>query len=201
MILGRIDEVDGHFVATRFLAGALPLETFYVSEVGKLTHAGANPMIRIRTDWRSVGLGYARVWAPVLALALPIAGVAAGGAVVFASLVVSAVLIAAAVLAHKSGRLGEEEKARLRLLGTVTGLRIDPARLEPHTREIKRDLLGGLMEKGGIPILPYEILSVLEDIPAPALPLVYGYACYSGDDGEWRDCALRLYEKHKSNEI
>ena len=78
---------------------------------------------------------------------------------------------------------------------------IDPSRLEAHTREIKRDLLGGLMEKGGIPVLPPEILSVLDDIPVPALPLVYGYARYSGDDDEWRDCAERLYAKYQQNEM
>ncbi|MBX3224816.1 MAG: hypothetical protein KF795_30150 [Labilithrix sp.] len=195
MMLGRVDEVDGHFVATRFIA-IVPTACLYVSPKNPRTSvAGATKDgVRIRTEWRSVALGYARVWLPVLAIALPIAQLLSGGLHV-ATAVASFAMLAVSAVAHRSGRLPEAEKARLRVLGTVTGLRIDPSKLQPATREVKCASLGELMEKGGIPMTPDGILSVLDDIPTPAMPLVYGYARYASDDPEWRECAARCYER------
>lgn len=199
MMLGRIDEVDGHFVATRFVALAVPLECLYVSTSGARPPAEAPRRVRIRTDWRSISLAYGRVWLPVMALALPIIE-AIVDRVRPATVVLSVVMLAVSILAHRSGRLSEKEKAQLRVLGTVTGLRIEPARLRPSMREIKRASLGDLMDKAGIPMTPATILSVLDEIPLPALPLVYGYARYSGDDPEWRACAATIYQRHELGE-
>ncbi len=203
MIVGRVDEVDGHFVATRFVALAVPTECLYVPNKGggaRATKSGGSEGVRIQTDWRSVGLAYARVWLPIVAVALPIAE-GLFDRVHAPTVLLSLVLIGVSVLAHRSGRLSEKEKARLRVLGTVTGLRIDPSKLQPNMREVKRASLGDLMEKGGIPTTPADILSVLDDIPGPALPLVYGYACYAGDDPEWRDCAAAVYQRYELGEI
>jgi hypothetical protein len=201
MMIGRVDEVDGHFVATRFVALAIPTECLYVPNKGP---RGSKPAtsagIRIRTDWRSVGLGYARVWLPIVAVALPIAE-GTFDRVHAPTVLLSVMMLAVSVLAHRTGRLSEKEKARLRVLGTVSGLRIDPSKLQPNMREVKRASLGDLMEKGGIPTTSPDILAVLDDIPAPALPLVYGYACYAGDDPEWRECAAAVYHRYELGEI
>ena len=201
MMIGRVDEVDGHFVATNFVALAVPTECVYVPNKGPRASRPGTPVgIRIQTDWRSVALGYGRVWLPVLAIAFPVAE-AVFDRIHAATIVLSLVMLTVSVLAYRSGRLSEREKARLRVLGTVTGLRIDPSKLLPNMREIKRASLGDLMEKGGIPMTPADILSVLDDIPIPALPLVYGYACYAGDDPEWRECAAAVYERHELGEL
>ncbi len=110
-------------------------------------------------------------------------------------------MVVVAMLTRRTGELPERGETRLRLLGTVTGLRIDPSKLLPTTREVKRESLRELMEKGGIPTTPAEILSVLDDIPMPAMPLVYGFACYAGDDPEWRECAQQVYLRHEQGDI
>jgi hypothetical protein len=200
MIIGRVDEVDGNFVATKFIALTVPVESLYVPNGNaRTTQSGRTSAgVRIQRSWRSVLLGYGRVWLPAIAIAGLVIDAVRGGPHV-SVVVLSLLLLGISVLAYRSGRLSEPEKARLRLLGTITGLRIDPSKLEPTTRDGKRALLGDLMEKGGIPMTAEGIVSVIEDIPAPALPLVYGYACYAGDDDEWRGCAALIYERHEQN--
>lgn len=193
MILGRVDEIDGHYVGTRFLLGLLPLECVYVSAPGTRS-TRTDGRIRIRTDWRSVGIAYGRSWLPVLAILLPIAELATGARHLF-TWVLSGVLTALSVRAFRAGKLPEPEVVRLRLLGSVTGLRIDPRKLEPALRQVKRDSLGDLMDKGGIPTTPEGILTVIDEIPVPAMPLVYGFACYAGDDPAWRECAAIVYSR------
>lgn len=188
MILGRVDEVDGNYVATRFVGGLLPLGCVYV------TAKGAMP---IRTVWRSVGIAYGRIWAPVLTAATLVAGIASGG--LRAAILPALILAGITALTLRAGRLSDEQKERLRLLGTVTGLRIDPALLQPATREAKRLSLHGLMAKAGIPVTASSIQAVVDDIPVPALPLVYGYARYSGDDPTWRETAEALFRRHASS--
>ena len=203
MMLGRVDEVDGHFVATKFVAFAVPTACLYIAPKSPRTSvAGATADgVLIQTEWRSVALGYARVWLPVMAIVLPILEATVLGGLHVATVGASAVFLALAVLAYRAGRLTEQEKARLRVLGTVTGLRIDPSKLKDATRMIKHASLGELMEKGGIPTTSDGILSVLDEIPMPAMPLVYGYACYAGDDPEWRECAARCYERYQQGDI
>ncbi|MDF2695109.1 MAG: hypothetical protein K0S65_3492 [Labilithrix sp.] len=194
MMIGRVDEVDGAFVATRFVA-LVPTECLYISRKGPRSDG-----VRIQTDLRSVALGYGRVWLPVIAVGLLIFDIGLGGPRLV-NLLSIACLLGISALAYRSGRLPEREKARLRVLGTVTGLRIDPSRLQPNTREVKHASLADLMEKGGIPLTPDGILSVLEEIPMPAMPLVYGYTCYAGDEPEWRACAAAVYERYEQGEV
>jgi hypothetical protein len=156
--------------------------------------------VRIKRDWRSVGLGYARIWLPFIAVAIPAVRMVSSGLSIL-PLAVSGLMLVAFAATFGSGRLPEQEKARLRLLGTVTGLKLDPTRLLPAMRDVKRELLGQLMKRAGIPIAPDEILSVLEDIPIPAMPLVYGYARYASDDKVWRDCADAVYARYLLAEV
>jgi hypothetical protein len=201
MMLGRVDEVDGSYVATKFLAFLVPQQCVYVAGHGSpRATLGASSMLRLRTDWRSIGHAYARVWLPILAIAFPIPFYFFGG-VPLGVWMSAGAMLAIAVTAHHSGGLSEAEKERLRLLGTITGLRIDPSRLRADTRERKRDVLAALMEKGGIPKTTEGILQVLEDIPLPAMPLVYGYARYVSDDTDWHECAEAVYDRHVRGDI
>jgi hypothetical protein len=198
MILGRVDDVDGHQVGTKFLFGLVPTESVYLAPLSKRTATLTNGM-RLRLDFRSVTLAYGRVWLPIVGIALPLIEVVTG-ATHLVTWLLGAVLIGLSVAAHRAGHLDDEAKGRLRLLGSVTGLRVDPSRLEPSVRGAKRESLGALMEKAGIPKAADAILGVLDEIPGPALPLVYGYACYSGDDAIWKTCASIVYARCRQAE-
>jgi hypothetical protein len=201
MMLGRIDDVDGHFVATKFFLFFVPTRSVYMAaDDPRSTQPGFVGGIGIRLDARSVALGYARTWLPVLAIAMPALQAATGG-VPLLTWIVSAIFLAGGFAAFRAGSLPEPEKKRLRVLGTITGLRLHPSRLLPSMREAKCDSLGGLMEKGGIPMTAEGIVSVIDDIPIPALPLVYGYACYAGDSPEWMACADLVYSRHEQAEF
>jgi hypothetical protein len=197
MIIGRTHEVDGHFVGTRFAFLLVPTESVYVAQRAKGVDGDG---LRIPIDWRSVALGCGRVWLPAFAVLLPL-GLALSGRIHPLSWVASAIFIGLSVVAYRSGHLPDYEKARLRLLGTVTGLRIDPARLRPETRQVKLDSLSELMEKGGIPLGAETLIAILDEIPVPALPLIYGYARYAGDDAAWRECAELLYQRYQQSEM
>lgn len=207
MMMGRIDEVDGHFIATRFVAMIFPAESVYISSSARSSRPDTDPrrtgsrlIVPIRLDWQSVGLAYTRVWLPLVALLIPVVQLVLGVFSV-ATWFFSVMMIAAGFTALRLGRLSDASKARLRVLGTVTGLRIDPSKLKEGTRTVKRDSLGDLMDKAGIPLPASEILAVLEDIPPPALPLVYGFARYAGDDPEWRTCAEAVFARYEAGEI
>lgn len=203
MMLGRVDEVDGHYVATRFAWFLLPVECVYIARPGSRTtssEAGGRGLA-IQTVWHSVALAYMRVWLPVLGVLGFVAHVVLTRAVTLAACGALGLVLGLALLARRGGELSAHEKARLRLLGTITSYRIDPTKLLPTTRERKRDQLGDLMAKAGIPLTPDEILAVIDDIPMPAMPLVYAYACYVGDDPVWRECAEILYSRCEQSEV
>src|SRR4051812_20244305 len=75
MMIGRTDEVDGHFVATRFVGLLVPTESLYFARRnGRSSNSEASSEgVRIQRDWRSIALGYGRVWLPIVAVALPFA--------------------------------------------------------------------------------------------------------------------------------
>jgi hypothetical protein len=61
-------------------------------------------------------------------------------------------------------------------------------------------MLGALLQKGGLAPDPEWLVSVLPEIPLPALPLVYAYARYAGDEPPWSDCAEKILEQIDRNE-
>lgn len=201
MIFGRVDEIDGHCVATRFVAGLIPTESVYITpSSGARSSVSAAGPLKLKLDWRSVGLGWARVWLPIFALVQIALIVLVAHSVPIVTVVTSVIMLVGAGFAYRAGKLPEDTKARLRLLGSVTGFRVDPSRLPDQLRATKRDSLGDLMDKGGIPMTPDGILSVIDDIPLPAMPLVYGFSCYAGDEPEWRECAELIYLRHEAAE-
>lgn len=201
MIFGRIDEIDGHFVATRFALGIIPTESVYItpSAAARSSITAAGPL-KVKLDWRSVGLGWARVWLPIFAALQLVLIVGLAHTVPIVTVLTSVIMLVGAGFAYKAGKIPDPTKARLRLLGSVTGFRVDPSRLPDPLRDAKCQSLGDLMDKGGIPMTPDGILSVIDDIPMPAMPLVYGFSCYAGDTPEWRECAELIYLRHEAAE-
>jgi hypothetical protein len=187
MIVGRDEQVDGHYIGTRLVGLVIPGGTRYV---------GGKSETPIRSDAKTTLLGFARVWIPLLALVWPFIF----GFTILA-FVEAAVLAGAGLLLHRPIELDEDEKKKLRLLGSQTGLRVDPSKLLPATRKAKLDMLEALMTKGGLASDPEWLIQVLDEIPGPALPLVYAYARYAADDGVWADCAHAVYDWIERTEL
>jgi hypothetical protein len=187
MIVGRDEEVDGHYIGMRLAGLVIPAGTTYV---------GGKSETPIRSDARMTFLGVMRVWLPLLALVWPFVF----GMTILA-FVEAGVLAAAGLLLHRPIELDESEKKKLRILGSQTGLRIDPSKLLPATRKAKLDMLEALMTKGGLAADPEWLIQVLDEIPGPALPLVYAYARYAADDGVWLDCAHAVYDWIERTEL
>ena len=180
MIVGRDEQVDGHYIGTRLVGFVIPAGPRYV---------GGKTETPIRGNAKTTFLGIVRVWVPLLAIVWP---------VLFGfsklAFVEAAVLAGSGLLLHRPIELDEQEKKKLRLLGSQTGLRIDPSKLLPATRKAKLDMLEALMTKGGLAADPEWLIQVLDEIPGPALPLVYAYARYAADDGVWAECANAIYD-------
>lgn len=187
MIVGRDEQVDGHYIGTRLVGLVIPAGARYI---------GGKNQVPLRSDGRLFLLSVARVWIPLLALVWP---------VIFGfeklAFIEAGVLLAVGLLLHRPLELDESEKKKLRLLGSQTGLRIDPAKLLPTTRKAKLDMLEALMTKGGLAADPEWLVQVLDEIPGPALPLVYAYARYADDEGPWAECADRIYDWIERTEL
>jgi hypothetical protein len=156
--------------------------------------------VPVRLDWKSVALAYPRVWLWFLAFAWPFlthwgenvnripssTWLTCGG------------LIVLALLFHLPGRLSSREKDRLRVLGSVTGMRVDPSKLMPWTRTSKQELLEAELAMSGVDTTPEGIVAASAGAPREALAALYAFACYSGDDREWRDVAAQVLERHRA---
>lgn len=187
MIVGRDEQVDGHYIGTRLVGLVIPAGARYV---------GGKAETPIKSDAKTTLLGIVRVWIPLLAVIWPF--VRGGSKLAFLE---AGVLAAAGLLLHRPLELDEAEKKKLRLLGSQTGLRIDPSKLLPATRKAKLDMLEALMTKGGLAADPDWLIQVLDEIPGPALPLVYAYARYAADDGVWAECASTIYDWIERTEL
>jgi hypothetical protein len=74
----------------------------------------------------------------------------------------------------------------------VTGLRVDPSKLQKWTREEKRDFWEKELGKLGIQTTPEGIRAASHTAPPDALPILYTFACYSGDGADWRSVAAEI---------
>jgi hypothetical protein len=202
MLLGEVDRVDDHFVATKFHALLLPAGSMYVMHqdasrqhnVTTLTASGVN----IQFHWKSAVLGIARVWPWFLAAAWPFAfhygqSVSAVSNSTWATMTG---FVFVALLAHWPGRLSEAEKHRLRILGRISGLRIDPAKLQPISRIFQRDNLEAKLATLGVRVDPEGVLAAANGASPDALDVLYTYACYAGDSREWREVANKILTRY-----
>jgi hypothetical protein len=198
MMLGAVDRIDGHYIATKFVALCIPTSSMYVTgedvqrygNVTRYTWSG----VPVKLNLKSLALAYPRVWLPFLVLAWPF--IQHWGKrlddISRATLLEMGAMVAATVLAHLAGRLPEKEKARLRVLGKVTGLNLDPSKLHPIARVSRSEALAERAEKLGLPVTPEGVRAALPEMPAEALPFLYALARYQGDGAEWREAAAAV---------
>jgi hypothetical protein len=205
MMLGSVDAVDDHHIATEFVLLLIPSRSMYVTSVSMTRHGNRTEMkwggIFIPLVWKSVALAYPRVWLWFLAIAWPFLSHWGENVSRIPSSTwwISGAMIAAALLALLPGRLSAHEKKRLRALGAVTGWRIDPRRLFKQNREAKRWELEQAAKEGSLPTTPEAALAAAPTLAVELVPRVYALACYSAvDDPAWRPAAAALLTRQQS---
>ncbi|HZS39048.1 MAG TPA: hypothetical protein VFF06_19590 [Polyangia bacterium] len=203
MMLGVIDEVDGHFVATKFLALLLPTGSMYVTKQTFSRSGNVSSMswegVPIPFQWKSAALAYPRVWLWFLGVAWPFLTHWGENVsrVPSSAYYTSLGMFAAALLALIPGRPSAREKNRLRALGVATGMRLDPKRLYPATREVARGELEDELKQASLPTTPKECAAA-GALPRELVARVYAFACYSAacasgaEADEWRAAAAQL---------
>ncbi len=202
MMLGEVDNVDGHFIATKFHALLVPTGSMYVVDQASSRSGNVTTMtwsgVPVKFNVKSALLAYPRVWLWMLAFAWPFLthyGESLSSTPMSCWYTMGG-MVAVAVLAHVPGRLSEREKKRLRILGEVTGMRLDPSKLMPWTRESKRDVLEHQLREMGIDTTPDGVSRACVDASPEVLSLLYGYARYAGDDADWRRVADSVLARH-----
>ena len=195
MMLGEVDRVDDHFIATKFVGLLLPVSSMYVTSVSSSYSGNRSTMtwsgVPVRFNFKSAALAYPRVWLHFLAVAWPF--ITHWGqnvnAMTTKDWLPSIAMIAVGLLALIPGRLSEREKRRLRVLGSVTGLSLDPSKLQSFTRETRLQFLEDTARARGLPTTAEGCAAAAKDAPREALPLLYTLARYAGDTPAWRAAA------------
>lgn len=202
MMLGEVDRVDDHFIATKFHALLIPGGSMYVTHQDRTRSGNVTTMswsgVPIKFNWKSAALAIPRVWLWFLAAAWPF--ITHYGAHVSktpnSTWFTMLGFVVVALLLQLPGRLSAAEKDRLRILGRVTGMRIDPAKLQPMTRTIECDNLEASLSQAGIVTTPQGLLAAADSASPAVLGALYTYARYAGDSREWRDAAEALWKRH-----
>ncbi len=188
MMLGEVDRVGTHYIATNFIALCIPTGSMYVTKTDYSRSGNVSRMswqgVNIPLDWRSALIAYPRVWLWFLALAWPFLthwgeNVSNTPRSVWYT---SLAMIVFAILAHFPGRLSKAEKARLQTLGEATGLRIDPKRLSPLTRMQVRDDLEPKLRDASLPVTADGIRTASPSLPRELRAQLYAFALYSAVD-------------------
>jgi hypothetical protein len=194
MLLGEIDRVDTHFVATKFAALVLPTGTQLVTSMDISRSGNVTTMrwtgVPLRLSGKSILLAYLRVWPWFLGLAWPFLTHYGENVNAIPSSVYYTSLgwFALALLALVPGRLGDGEKRRLRALRGVTQMAVDPKRLTSFGRESLRLDLEPQLSEAKLPMEPRAAMLSARNAPLEVLPLLHAYACAS-DGAEWREVA------------
>ena len=123
MMLGYVDRVDDHLIATKFEFLLIPVSSMYVT--GESSHRSGNRTtftwsgVPIRFNFKSAALAYPRVWLWFLALAWPF--ITHWGenveSMTWKDWMAPLALIVAAILSNLAGGLSKHEKRRLRVTG------------------------------------------------------------------------------------
>ena len=150
MMLGEVDRVDGHYIATKFYGLVIPLSSMYVTSESSSRRANVTTMswegVPVRFNVKSALLAYPRTWLWVLAAAWPFVthyGENINDVPSSTYWTMAGMAATALFFAFVPGRLSAREKARLRVLGRVTGLNLDPKKLSGWTRVAKVEFLRG----------------------------------------------------------
>jgi hypothetical protein len=201
MLLGEVDRVDDHYIATKFLGLLIPVSSMYVTSSSSSRRGNVSTLswegVPVRFNVKSALLAYPRVWLWFLAAAWPFLthyGENVNDVPASTYWTMGGMVATALFFAFVPGRLSAREKARLRVLGRVTGLKLDPSKLVGWTRVAKLDFLRDQLEKAGVASSPEAVLAAAQGAPAEVLDVLYTFACYSGDGRDWRDTAARILE-------
>lgn len=202
MMLGEVDNVDGHYIATKFYGLCIPASSMYVTSYSSHRSGNRTTMtwggVPIKLNLKSVLIAYPRVWLWFLAFAWPFIthyGENVNDIPVTTWWTMGAFVVLAIASHFVVGRLSAKEKRRLRIFGKITGLRIDPSKLMKWTREEKREFWDKELTKIGITTTTEGIRKAITTSPPDFLQVIYTFCCYSGDDGEWRQIANEIYPK------
>lgn len=180
----------------------VPLRSMYVVNESRHQDGLGRPItytyqhFPIRMHWGSVLLGYSRVWLVLLALAAPFVlmygeSVDFGRPEMFVSYGLLGAwllsLVGPALVPHRLGG----DAARL---AELTGIALEPERMEPTTRNALRS---SLIERAGVPVMkPTQVREAASGYDEPTRADVWG-ACYlmSFDDPAWGEVAEALRER------
>ena len=192
MMLGYVDRVDDHVIATKFEFLLIPVSSMYVTGESSERHGNRTTFgwsgVPIRFNFKSAALAYPRIWLWFLAFAWPFLTHYGENveSMTWKDWMPPLAMIVAAILSNFVGGLSRREKSRLRVLGERTGMKIDPSKLNGFTRETKRQILEDAMTAVELPLTPEECARVAASAPTEALPLLYTFTRYSGDSPAWR---------------
>ena len=206
-MVGKTDAVDGVYVGTRFfffIGPLLPTESMYVvSESSRSVGRGtvfSYQGVKLPLQWKSVLLGYVRVWLFWLAIVYPFYR-HWGELVVFTPDVTwippIAMLVAWVFFLIVPGRLSETEKKRRRLLARYTSFLLDPAQLDRFRRNVAIEELELKLKVGeGIPSEPAALDQQVDALPVDEAGLAYTYAAYRAvKDASFRPVRDRLWAR------
>lgn len=204
--IGEVDDVDGKNIQTRFIAiigplipvGSMYVESQDVQRRGNRTTITTRG-IPIKLNWKSVALGYLRVWLILMVFIYPFAthwgeSVHFGWESPWLECIGFFALFLVAVIFL--GKLSKEEKAKRRVLGLATGLKIHPRHLIGLTLEMRLDELARRVMALGIPTEePRAFLAEAEKSHEDLVP-AYAFAMYrAAKDPAWRGAAEAIWPK------
>ena len=186
LVAGRIEEVDGECIATHFFAPfAFPLFPQRSIYLRREVREGRRQMSHegepIPLVWKSVVLGYLRVWLAWAAFTSPF-WLMWGERLDFGRpewFVVVGLFVAWILVLVVPGRLGGLAKAQRQALFRQTGLYLDPARLSSFELEERKEELERDVEGHGLPIEAGALDEALGSADETQARLAYAYARYA----------------------
>jgi hypothetical protein len=204
LLVGSVDELDGHFVATRFFTlgvPIVPLETLYVT--GQTFERRGNASIHryegVQLKLRPVSLlaGYLRVHLPFW-LVVGFAWANWGRTISWAALdfypAVALPVLALWIASFFLGRPRGEVRARLKVLRTTTGMAVEPRWLPEDSLQNGIAGLEWRLGKAGVNVDLDWLAGHADTLPDEVVPAVWALATYHGEaEARWGALAARLW--------
>jgi len=221
MMLGEVDSCEEHFIGTHFVSFVGPLfptYSMYVTEQHFSYENGVSAQswsgVQLPIYWKSVFLGYLRVWLMFLVFAAPFY-LMWGETADFdrPEWLVSLGFFVLWIATFFFGRLSNEEKQKRRIWGSVVGLMLEPARLGDMDRRNRIFKLAELLEKVGFSRSAQDpelfVRDILETVGEPKeiaheesgkwelFCLAYTYASYQAvKQKDWQTAAEELWSSY-----
>lgn len=190
MMLGKVDEVDGTYIATNYLSlsiiALIPLSSMWVTgvrgETRGRTHTTTYSGIELPIDWRSAAVGFARYWSLMgfawVAMDIVLSSIRHNSPIVEHPLEYTVLCGVTALAAYPVGRLSLKEQHLRRMLAEVTGIPVMPMKL-PHG--IVSEVSWKLEQRLKLVELPKEVKALetlLPTLKGADLVLIWAWAEY-----------------------